>query len=131
MIYAYSIKVLSKAGAKEVDVVELPLAKGRLHRIYIQIPSGHQGLAHLQLYRGLRQIIPISDGESISGDDSEIAVDPGYEISESPFQLEAHVWNLDEKYDHTFHLVLGVRGREKAVPAVVKTAAGLIKKLGR
>ena len=129
MIYAYSIKVSAKTAEADADVVPLPLAKGRLHRIYIQIPSGHQGLAHLQLYRGLRQIIPISPGESLSGDDSEIAVDPGYEISESPFQLEAHAWNLDDTYDHTFHLVFGVREREKAVPAVVKTAAGLIKKL--
>lgn len=129
MVYSYKISVPANTAETDAQVTELPLTRGKLHRLFILIPAGHRGLAHLQLYRGLHQVFPISPGESISGDEVPIAIDPGYEISETPYQLEAHTWNTDDTYEHKFYLIFGVKEREAAVPKVVQTAADILAKL--
>lgn len=129
MVYAYRISTPANTAETSKQRTVLPLAKGKVHRLYILIPSGHAGLAHLQLNRGLHQVIPISPGEDIAGDDAEIAVDPALEISDLPHQLEAFTWNTDTTYPHAFYLIIGIRERGKKPVSIIKSAQDLIAKM--
>jgi len=86
----------------------LPLTRGVITAVFIYLPRGHVGLAHLQiLYHG-HQLYPLNPGGSYRGNETTIAFTEYQPITVNPYELKARTWNLDEYYDHSILIGLAV-----------------------
>jgi len=112
MVFAATIT--TPANTAKADAVEtiMPVTKGLIWLIEVNIPSGVYGLTHMQLFDGTYQLFPASPGESITGDGVIAKYDDIYFKNYAPFELTVKTWNVDTVYDHTFHLRIGMASSE-------------------
>ncbi len=96
------------------DTIEIQF--GVIHRVHISIPSGHAGLTGVRVLQGLHQVAPTSGSEWFSGDDAELDYNEFIEVKEGPFSLTIEAYNLDDTYDHTFQVGIGVLPRWVILP---------------
>jgi hypothetical protein len=111
----YFFEVSVPAGTTEAAPYEkvLQVTRGTISRVEITIPSGHYGLAHLQVLYHEFQLYPLSRGEDYHGDDNTIAWDEAQEIDAPPYQLKARGWNTDDTYAHAFLVAVTMQRREE------------------
>ena len=106
--FSKTITVPKNTHADEPYVDTLEIQFGILHRVHISIPSGHAGLTGIHLLQALHQVAPTSGSEWFTGDDAELEYPEFIEISETPFSISIEAYNLDDTYDHTFMIGVGV-----------------------
>lgn len=101
MIYSYPLTI--PANTLEADKLKfiLPLDRGEITRVMVQFPSGHMGLTHVGLNRGLHQLYPTNPEATFSSSSETIVWDEELPSDTPPYQLEAYAWNEDTTYDHT------------------------------
>jgi hypothetical protein len=68
----------------------------------VQHPPGHCGLARIALFYGIKQILPDTPGQWISGDDESFPIEVNWRLPERMVTLAWKAWNEDEKYEHGF-----------------------------
>ena len=86
---------------------------GVVKKVWVIIPPGHMGLAHLIIRHGETQVIPYYG--DIHGDNEPLVFDETYELpSEDVLTFEG--WNEDSKYPHTFIVRLLILPRHIAYP---------------
>ncbi len=93
--------------------IPVQVPPGVLRKVWVRIPPGHAGLAHLILRHGETQIIPYYG--DIHGDDELLIFDEVYEFkTDDTIVFEA--WNDDSSYDHTFIVRLLILPKIVAYP---------------
>jgi len=101
MFYVFPITTPpSTAETAKVKTI-LQLTRGRITQIQVHFPSGHVGLTHIGLSRGLHQFYPTNPESTFSSSDEAIVFAEDFLLDTPPLQLEAYTWNLDEVYEHT------------------------------
>lgn len=68
----------------------------------VQVPLGHARLTGLQINYGVQQVVPYSGNAYVRGDDDLFHYDT--EDFPSGTGWSAQAFNLDDFYDHTFHV---------------------------
>jgi hypothetical protein len=98
-IFAISTPANTAETAKVKTVLQL--TRGHISQIQVHFPSGHIGLTHIQLTRGLHQFYPTNPEANFSSSGEAIVFAEDFDLAVDPFQLEAYTWNTDDTYDHT------------------------------
>ena len=93
--------------------IQVKVPAGVIRKVWVIIPPGHMGLAHLIIRHGETQVIPYYG--DIHGDNESLVFDETYELpSEDVLTFEG--WNEDSKYPHTFIVRLLILPRHIAYP---------------
>lgn len=115
MIYRWKISIPKNTLEGSKLKTTLKMERGVVHQIDIVFPSGPVGLAHIQINRGLHQVWPTNASGSFAADNTMISFKEYYEIISKPLQLEAYTWNLDDTYDHSIIIRIGILERRYLV----------------
>lgn len=87
---------------------KLPIRPGILHQVRVQIPPGHAGLTGCAIDHGLHQLAPTSQNSWFRGDDSVFEYPEWVEIRQGMGEIGLRGYNLDDTFDHTFMISVGV-----------------------
>jgi hypothetical protein len=93
--------------------VQVPVPAGVIRKVWVLIPPGHMGLAHLVIRHGETQIIPWAG--DIHGDGETLEFDEVYELKTDDI-LVLEGWNEDSAYSHKFIVRLLVLPKVVAYP---------------
>lgn len=106
----YSANITTPANTLEVNSVEtiLEVNKGLIFMIETEFPAGCCGLVHMQIFDSNYQLFPATPGESMRGDNVLAKYDDLYLKNSAPFKFTIKTWNLDEVYDHTIQVRIGI-----------------------
>ena len=93
----------SEANAVEV---ELPVFRGVIHFVRIDMHRGARGLARTVLLRHRHQIFPSNGSEWFALNGEPFEFGDHYELKASPSSLIFKMWNVDEVFNHeiTWHV---------------------------
>jgi len=108
MFFAYTLKAPIETDEANAERTVLPLCHGIINQIGIVIPPGFYGLAHLQIFRALHQVIPYNPGGTIAGNNISLVFPEFLYLKTPPYQFEAYVWNLSDRFGHTFYVYINV-----------------------
>lgn len=100
MFHVWDITI--PAGRTEASPVvqELELPIGIITKIDIKFPAGCHGMVKVRILRWTFQLVPLSSGEWITGDDEAIPTETYYELLEVPTFLTFKGCSPDTGYDH-------------------------------
>jgi hypothetical protein len=118
MHFFFDVSVSANTAAVLPHTERLTLSSGVITKVTIVIPSGHFGLAHLQLTYHSAQLYPLSRGEDYHGDNLRIEFEDYFPITVLPAELKAIAWNDDDTYAHSFLVGFAVL-REQELPKPV------------
>jgi len=106
----YTVELSIPPNTPEDNPVEktLGIQGAILERVHFLIPSGHQSLARLAIFYGIRQIFPKQPGTWLKGEDESFSMRIGWRLPESKVKITLKGWNEDDTYQHTFYLRLEV-----------------------
>ena len=108
MLYIESIKPSASTTERNAISKTFKVWKGVIHSIDIFIPSGHKGLAKLQIFHGGHIIMPVNDDEFISGNGSWVRGKFFIDLQNDINDIFLKAWNDDDTYDHEFIVHIGV-----------------------
>ncbi len=108
MIYIESIKPVKNTKEATPKVQSFKVWKGVIHSIDIFIPSGHKGLAKLQILHEGNIIMPAHEDEFISGDGIWVRGKFFIDLKNLTNDIFLRAWNDDTTHDHEFIVHLGV-----------------------
>lgn len=98
-----------KNTAEEIPLTAvLPATGGILHQVSIKIPAGHAGLTGIAIDEGLHQIAPTNQNEWFKGDDVLFSYPEYHELPPDTHSLILRGFNLDDTYDHSFVIGVGI-----------------------
>jgi hypothetical protein len=112
MFYVFPVEIPASTAETAKIKSTLPLARGKITQVQVHFPSGHVGLTHIGLNRGLHQFLPTNAESTFSSSGETISFAEDFMLDAAPYQLEAYTWNEDETYDHT----ITVRVQLEALP---------------
>lgn len=113
MIYNFTITTDLNTTYANRKLTRIVLAPGIVHRLEILFPPGPAGLLHVLITDGLHQVWPTNPDEDFASDDEVVAFNEYYEMRRRPFELQVYTWNLDDSYNHTLILRIGVLPRKQ------------------
>jgi len=88
--------------------MDLEISVGVITRIDVKFPAGCHGLAKVRIYHREFQLVPLSGGEWITGDDETVPTEAYYEIPQTPAQLKLVAINDDDLYPHKLTVRIAV-----------------------
>ncbi len=127
MFYVFPITTLANTPEASKLKTILQLTRGKITQIQVHFPSGHLGLTHIGINRGLHQFYPTNPEATFSSSGEAIVFAEDYDLSTPPLQLEAYTWNLDDTYPHTITVRIKVEPLAEAKSLVdeVKALLGI------
>ena len=108
MFYDYSFTIPANTPEKTPLRKNIDLTHGIIHRVEIGFPLGCAGLVYIQIVQGLHQLWPTNADGSFNTDGYTIAFGEFHDMTVEPFTLSLIGWNLDDTYDHTLEVRLGI-----------------------
>lgn len=108
MIRAKSVTVPKNTVAATPLVEPWQITQGLFYKLDIFFPPGPSGLVGIALRTGLHQIYPFDSDEWFIGDNVPISFDDEYMFDIASGQIEIAAYNLDDYYDHTIYVRLGI-----------------------
>lgn len=108
MIFKWNISTPANTAATAKVKTLLNVAYGIVHHIDIQFPPGPAGLLHLQVRDALHQVWPYNSDSSFSSHNVNISFREFIPVLVEPFEFQAYTWNLDDTYDHTVIIRIGI-----------------------
>jgi len=125
VFFAWDITIT--AGTKVTAPKEqiLKLTTGVITRIEIKFARGCHGLVKVRLLHHESQLVPLSRGEWVTGDDEPVGFNEFFELKTTPYQLKFQGCAPDTTYDHV------VTVRVTVLPAKVATMIPVIELLTR
>ena len=101
MFYPWDITIPANTPEATPIKQKLILTAGIIKNVHIKFPAGCHGMVKVRLFRWGFQLIPLVDGEWITGDDETVPTETYYELSATPFSLMFKGCSPDTSYDHT------------------------------
>lgn len=123
MYYDYSFIIPANTTQASPHTEDVKLTHGVIHRVEVGFPQGCAGLAHLQIKRALHQVWPTNPQGSFNTDDYTIPINEFYELFTEPYILTLVGWNLDDTYDHTLEVRIGILPAKVLMPEETFIAA--------
>jgi len=108
MIYNFSVSVATTNTATAPLKTTHKLTHGIIHKLDIVFPPGCLGLVGIAIFNGLHQLWPTNPTEYFISDDETISFREHYELIEEPFELYSVGYTMDDTYDHTIVLRIGI-----------------------
>jgi len=131
MFFAWDITI--PAGRSETNPLTqvLKLTVGVIVKVEIKFPRGCHGLAKVRLLHHEFQLVPLSRGEWVTGDDEAVSFPEYFEIKTAPYSLKFVGCSPDAGYDHMISVRVSVLPRQVAsmIP-VVEILSRLLSRLG-
>jgi hypothetical protein len=108
MFHVWDISIT--ADTKEAEPLEqkLELPIGIISRVEIKFPAGCHGMVKIRLLRWTFQLVPLSSGEWITGDDETVPTETYYELLEVPTFLTFKGCSPDTDYNHKITIRINV-----------------------
>ena len=116
MIYTSHITTPANTTAADPLRTEIKLAKGIIHRVEFEFPSGNQFLHRVQLLRFGAHLIPSNPDGYFTSEGNVIQFREFIPIDDYPFSMWAHTWNLDETYQHALIVRIGILRKHILAP---------------
>lgn len=132
MFYDFKISTAKEITYENRSKTRLKLAKGSIVQCSFLFPPGSIGLLYLQIFRGINQLYPFNTGGFFNTTNETIAFIDDYRLDEPPYELIAHVWNLDDTFEHSVYIrfnVLPLKKEKEEIPRETLLQAAL-RKLG-
>lgn len=95
----------------------ITLPVGRINAIWIEFPKGCCGLAGFQLWRGARQIFPVTQGIWQIGDNIFIRLKFTQILFSEPLQIIGKSYNNDDTFQHRMTVIMEMSGNKEDLPA--------------
>ena len=108
MIYRFSITTPKDTASNDRKKTELKLCHGVIHQIDFIFPPGPQGLLHVSVNKAIHQIWPSNADETFAADFTTISFREHIPLLYEPFELEAYTYNLDDTFEHSCILRIGI-----------------------
>jgi len=112
MIYTATITTPKNTAKTSLLHTVLNVTKGLVYKVEFYFPSGSAGLMGLAVFDGLFQLWPSTIGEFFNSDDETISFDDMYLKQAAPYQLDIYSYNLDDTYDHSMQVRVGLVSQE-------------------
>ena len=121
----YTADITTPHGTAKIDpvITLIKVTKGLVYRVEIEFPPGAAGLHHTVIFDGGFQVWPTSPGVTFHGGWSLIGFDDTYLKLSAPYEFTAYSWNLDETYDHSISIRLGMVSDEVFMARYLPTYA--------
>lgn len=108
MYYDVSFTIPANTAELSPSLKYVKLCYGVIHRVEAGFPRGCAGLAHLQIKRASHQLWPTNPEGSFNTDGYTISFNEDQDFFIEPYILTLVGWNLDDTYDHTLEVRIGV-----------------------
>lgn len=112
MIFSFDISTSANTAEANRVKTDLKLTRGVIHQIDIVFPPGCAGLLYVAINHGLYQVWPTNTGEYFHTDAETISFREHYELIFPPYQLSVYTHNLDDTYNHSVIIRLGILPRK-------------------
>ena len=112
MIYLKQITTPANTSASSPKKTVMKISGGLVYRLEIEFPPGPYGLLHCYIKDGNYQVWPSDNSVDFVGDNSKIAFDDLYLKTIPPLTFDIFTYNLDDTYEHTLIIRLGVVSAE-------------------
>jgi hypothetical protein len=101
LFYAWDVTV--PAGTEDSAPIEqtLKLTKGTVTKVSIKFPAGCSGLVKVRVFHEEFQLVPLTKGEYVTGDDETVDAEMLYELGSRPYALKLRASSPGCQYDHT------------------------------
>jgi len=116
MIYSVTITTPKNTAETSPLITTIPVVKGVIHKLECDFPPGNQFLHRLRIRREGAFIFPSNASEYFTADGKVISFREHWPIVDEPFSLNVLTWNLDETYDHTVIVRLGLLRKNIITP---------------
>ena len=112
MSYAWDITI--DPGTEDKDPLEqtLDLHPGIISKIEVKFPAGCHGMVKVRLLFGRFQIVPLSRGEWVTGDDETVSFNTYHEIIKEPVKLFFQGSSPGTTYEHVVTVRITVLPKE-------------------
>ena len=115
MDYKFQDTVPANTPKANMRRLKMTLAPGVIHKVVVHFPAGCLYLAHATIWQGEHQVWPTNSEESYNFEDYIHEMAEYFPIG-APAELELRTWNLDETYDHTIFVTIGILPPEMVAP---------------
>jgi len=112
MVFSHSITTTASTAKKDATKTVVKVAKGLVYKFEVEFPPGCCGLMHVQIFDGSYQVYPASANDSYHSDARVISFEDSYLKTAAPFEFVVKTWNLDETYEHTIQVMVGLVSSE-------------------
>jgi len=114
MFFAWDI--LIPANTLESAPIEqyLRLSKGVITSVSVKFPAGCQGVVKVRFLHAEFQLVPISKGEWVTGDDEEVETETYYELDGIPYALKFIGNSPGTSNSHTLQVRISVQPADVA-----------------
>lgn len=114
MFFAWDISV--PAGTPEASPTTqiLKLTAGVMTKVAVKYPEGCHRLVKVRLKHWESQLIPLSRGEWLTGNDESVETDTYFELATGPYELKFEGASPSAGYDHTVTVRVTVLPRAAA-----------------
>ena len=130
MFFAWDITVTANTLAASPKTQILKLTKGIITKVDLFFPAGCHGLVNVRILRNEFQLIPLSRGEWVTGDDSSIPTEGFYEFETVPSALKFIAHSANTIYNHKITVRVEIKKREEIKdPALIQRLDKLIEVL--
>ena len=122
MFFAWDITVPANTAESSPKEQILKLTKGIITKVDIFFPAGCHGLVKVRILRNEFQLIPLSKGEWVTGDDAAIPTEGYYEFETIPSKLKFIAHSAGTTYPHTITVRVEIKRRaEIKDPELIQT----------
>ena len=88
---------------------DIELCYGIIREVNIYFPAGCHGLVYVKLKQGLHSVLPLGHPNYFAGNDINIKLNVGIDMTDYPYLLQFEGYNVDDTYDHTIHLLINIQ----------------------
>lgn len=112
MIYLADISTPANTPVAVPQHTVLSVTVGLVYKLEVIFPPGSSGLMGVAICDGGYQVWPSSNLEWFRGDDEMVSFDDVYVKEQPPFQFDIYTYNLDDTYDHSVFVRVGLVSKE-------------------
>ena len=108
MLFEHALTIPASTSVLEPTEALVKLTAGILVQVDVVIPWGVGALAGIRMLYENWQILPITPGQWLTGNDQRLTFPENYQIKSDPFYVKIQGYNSDDTYEHTITLMLTI-----------------------
>ncbi len=108
MIYKVELPIPANTSMSEYVSITMKLTKGRIKTIGIYLPWGCAGLVGVQIIRRTWQLMPLTRGEWLTGNEMLHSYNYDFNLDGQPYEVLIRGYNLDDSYEHTPFVIVEI-----------------------
>ena len=108
MFYAWDITISANTLDATPKEQILKLTHGIVTSIEIKFPSGCNGMVNVRILHRRSQLVPLSSGEWVTGNDETVPTETEFNLKANPFELIFVGCSPSTTYDHTITVRINI-----------------------